>query len=82
MVVGRKRSEPAPATAERLRDLFERKQQADLKQRAAAVEFAVAVYEACELEGASRRGVAEAVGIGASTVHDWVRRGRRLRQKD
>jgi transposase len=37
---------------------------------------------ASEEEGASRAEIAEALGVGTSTVQGWVRRGRQIRQQD
>lgn len=77
--MGRKRRPAPPArTAKRLRTLFEKKQRADETARRAADELAAAVLRACEEEGATRAWVAEALGVGTSTVQGWVERGRQI----
>ena len=68
-----------PKTVRRLRSLLERKRRADKTSAETAEEFALAIYVACEEQGASRREVGRALGIGKTTVQDWVDRGRQRR---
>jgi DNA-directed RNA polymerase specialized sigma24 family protein len=73
--------EPSEATAARLRELFAQSREAVAAREQAVDELARATYEACEVEGASRRQVAKVVGVSPSTVQGWVDRARRLRNR-
>lgn len=59
----------------RLRD---ERAQAHAAARAADERFALAILALRE-QGCSVRVLASKLGIGASTVHDWTRRGRALK---
>jgi DNA-directed RNA polymerase specialized sigma24 family protein len=71
---------PSGRAARRLRVLLARKQRLEEQCTRAANELAVAALDICEGEGASRRLVAEALGVGTSTVQGWVNRGRQVRR--
>jgi DNA-binding transcriptional regulator YiaG len=64
--------------AERLRALLARRRALEASCTAAADELARATKEICDRGGVSRGEVAAALGVGASTVQGWVRRGRLL----
>jgi transposase len=59
--------------------LLERKHRADAACREAADKLAVAALRASEA-GASRKGIADGIGVGTSTVQGWIRRARQLEQ--
>lgn len=62
----------------RLKSLLERRTQAELRGQALADELALEVYRVRRDEGVSARKLATELGVGASTVHGWTRRGRQL----
>jgi DNA-binding transcriptional regulator YiaG len=62
----------------RLRKLFERSRRLEASCREAKDELARAAREVSDVEGVSRSVVADALGVGTSTVQGWVVRGRRL----
>ena len=63
------------ASAETLRLLFDRKRRAEEASEAATAQLVAAVLRATE-EGASRREIAAALGVGSSTVQGWITRNR------
>jgi DNA-directed RNA polymerase specialized sigma24 family protein len=65
-------------TKGRLSTLFERSRRLEAACREAKDELARAAREASDDEGVSRTEIAEALGVGTSTVQGWVVRGRRL----
>jgi transposase len=65
-------------TVRRLARLLERERKAYLAWDRARDELARATMEAREKEGLSTRAVARALGVGASTVQGWTRRGKQL----
>jgi DNA-directed RNA polymerase specialized sigma24 family protein len=74
--------EPSPVMTRRLVMLHRRHLRAVQAEQAAKDALALAAFEACEREGASRRGIARILGVGSTTVNDWIERGRRLAQSD
>jgi DNA-binding transcriptional regulator YiaG len=62
----------------RLRKLFERSQRLEASCREAKDELARAARKVSDDEGVSRSTLADALGVGTSTVQGWVVRGRRL----
>ena len=62
----------------RLVQLHRRHLRAVQTEQAAKDALALACWEACEREQASRRGIAGMLGVGPTTVNDWIARGRRL----
>jgi DNA-directed RNA polymerase specialized sigma24 family protein len=66
-----------PGTVRRLRSLLERKRRAEGARIEAGDALAVAVLAATK-QGASRREIARALGVGTTTVQEWVNRGRQL----
>jgi DNA-directed RNA polymerase specialized sigma24 family protein len=74
-------STPLPdQTKRRLQRLLERRRRLEDDCTAAADALADAARVACDEEGASRSAVAQALGVGTSTVQGWVNRGRQLAQ--
>ena len=76
---GRKRRPPTPRTAKRLQTLYERKLRADDNARAAHDALLLALLDAAELEGASRRELAAVLGVGTTTVQTWLKHAKHLR---
>lgn len=70
---------PSPAALRRLRRLLDKRNEKAARLRAVEDELALAVLEIREAEGLTVRALAEALGVGRSTVQDWTRRGRQLR---
>ena len=69
-------------TERRLRLLLDRRRRLDAACIQAIDDLARAAVQACDEGGASRSEVAQALGVGTSTVHGWVMRGRHLRDTD
>ena len=69
---GRKPQPPSEETAQRLRELYERRLLAN-------EELLLAVLDCIEREGASLRQIAMVLGVGKSTVGNWARDARQLR---
>jgi transposase len=59
--------------------LLERKLRADDNARAAHEALLLALLDAAELEGASRRELAAVLGVGTTTVQTWLKQAERLR---
>lgn len=70
--------QPSERTIARLRRLLEQKQRAETRTAEATDALARAARDACDKEGASRAQIAQALGVGTSTVQGWVQRGRQL----
>ena len=62
-----------------LRDLFEQRRLLAEALADADAQLALAALRITEEEGVTRRQLAEDLGVGSSTVQDWIDRARRLR---
>jgi transposase len=62
-----------------LRRILDRRALAYERCRAADDALAQAILDVREREGTSVRALAEALGVGGSTVQDWTRRARQER---
>jgi len=72
-------SPPSAAALRRLRRLVAKRDAAYRKLHEIDAELFRAIADVRESESVSARVLAEALGVGRSTVHDWTQRGRRLR---
>ena len=66
-------------TAAQLRELFVGRRTAENNARQALDDLYLAVLRATEVEGATREEIANAVGVGTSTVQGWVTKAKLLR---
>jgi DNA-binding transcriptional regulator YiaG len=73
---------PSPDALRRLRRLLARRNEKAQVLREIDDELALAVLEVREAERVTVRALAEALGVGRSTVQDWTRRGRQLRDHE
>jgi PAS domain S-box-containing protein len=62
-----------------LRELFDRRRQLELELAVANFDLAAAALRASE-RGASRRAIADSLGVAESTVQGWIARARELRR--
>lgn len=69
---------PTARTVRKLQALLNRRRRLEIQCALVADELAVATLRASEEEGASRQQIAQALGVGTSTVQGWVDRGRQV----
>jgi PAS domain S-box-containing protein len=62
-----------------LRELFDRRRQLELELAVVNLDLAVAALRASD-RGASRRAIADSLGVAESTVQGWIARARELRR--
>ena len=74
------RQHPPKTRTRKLQQLLARRQAALAKFKANDDALALAVLAVREADEASVRGLAETLGVGASTIQDWSKRGRELQR--